>query len=293
MKELKIVNSETMTVYEIAKLVEYKSQHKDAMKICETLLLDDKFKGGDSPLSLESVTYGLNGQTVMSYALNKRQSFALASRLNVAFLMNVIDRWQELENKVKDVPLTGLEMAKRNVKLYEALDVAEKARIESERKALAKLESIGNHLAGSTIGKLGNNIMFNQAAKILATNLDIDLGHNRLMRLCRDHGWLMSGKRSKDEHNIPTQSKIHHFKLKVFYNIENNISTITPVLTVGGLVAITKLVPHWYALDIEEQKHETPTPQYVITHDCKDINEWLSLGWTLKSMVDAGHARMS
>ena len=33
-----------------------------------------------------------------TYQLDKRQSIAVASRLNTALLMRIIDRWQELEH---------------------------------------------------------------------------------------------------------------------------------------------------------------------------------------------------
>ena len=100
------LNKETMTVYEIAKLVEYAPKHAKAMEVCETLMKDADFTGADSAPALQSVTYNAQGQTTQSYALNKRQSFALASRLNVSFLMRIVDRWQELENNKPQLPQT-------------------------------------------------------------------------------------------------------------------------------------------------------------------------------------------
>lgn len=124
---LEILKNETMTVYEIAKLVKYKGSHKDAMIMCETLMKNEEFKIGIIPLSLKSVTYGDNGQTTQSYCLNKRQSFALASRLNVAFLMKVVDRWQELETQKPQLPQTYSQA------LRELADVSEQLELQKPK----------------------------------------------------------------------------------------------------------------------------------------------------------------
>lgn len=116
----------------------------------------------------------------------------------------------------------------------------------AERNAIIRLSKIGNHLAGSVVAKLGNNIMFNDVAKLISTNLEIDLGHNTFMKLCRDNGWLMTGHRSKSEKNKPTQAKIHYFKLKLFYDQETGECTITPAITPEGVVKISELIPLWY-----------------------------------------------
>ncbi len=50
-------------------------------------------------MSIMDIVYNDKGQTIQTYMLDKRQSVAVASRLNTALLMRVIDRWQELENK--------------------------------------------------------------------------------------------------------------------------------------------------------------------------------------------------
>ena len=233
----------TMTVYEIAKLCGYTSKHADAMKICETLLLDVGFKGRDSLPSLESVVYGTNGQTLQSYALNKRQSFALASRLNVAYLMNVIDRWQELENPR---PLTKVQWIEKTLAAEKAIEALKIAVDKAEKEALLRLAKIGDHLAGSLIGDIEDNVTFNSAAKLLASNLDIKLGHNLLMALCRGHGWLMTGERSLSEKNMPYESKMKYFKIKFFYNEVTGRYSVTPVLTPKGVVKLSKLVPIWF-----------------------------------------------
>ena len=87
----------TMTVYEVRELCEYKSPHKNAMKICETLMTKSDFMGAETTLSLKSITYGDNDQKLESYVLNKNQSISLAGRLNCSRTMKVVERWEELE----------------------------------------------------------------------------------------------------------------------------------------------------------------------------------------------------
>lgn len=50
-------------------------------------------------VSIMDIVYNDKGQTIQTYMLDKRQSVAVAARLNTALLMRVIDRWQELESK--------------------------------------------------------------------------------------------------------------------------------------------------------------------------------------------------
>lgn len=50
-------------------------------------------------VSIVDIVYNDKGQKIQTYMLDRRQSIAVASRLNTALLMRVIDRWQELESK--------------------------------------------------------------------------------------------------------------------------------------------------------------------------------------------------
>ena len=125
--------------------------------------------------------------------------------------------------------------------------VAELNLEHSERlKAEAKLLLIGNHLAGSIIGELGNDLPMNLTAKILATNLKIDLGQNMLMRLMRKHGWLMTGKRSIKEKNLPMQAKIKYMRVFLHRDPLTGITNHSTVLTQEGIVELCKVVLNWY-----------------------------------------------
>jgi len=89
-----------MTLKEITDLLEVR--HNDAMKTVKIMMKDQLF-GNVTKLSYRTS----RGNTYETYGLNKRQSIAVASRLNTNLLMRIIDRWQELENKeICHTPLT-------------------------------------------------------------------------------------------------------------------------------------------------------------------------------------------
>ena len=82
----------TMTLKEITDML--KVRHDNAMQTVKLMMLDASF--GHAPEIQERYNSGKNVLT--TYALNKRQSIAVAARLNTSLLMNIIDRWQELED---------------------------------------------------------------------------------------------------------------------------------------------------------------------------------------------------
>ena len=75
----------------------FKVRHNNAMSVVENLAKDAAF---GELLKISSSYINNFGATLPleTYALNKRQSIAVAARLNTEFLMLVIDRWQELED---------------------------------------------------------------------------------------------------------------------------------------------------------------------------------------------------
>lgn len=85
----------TMTLKEITDML--KVRHDNAMQTVKLMMLDTAF--GASPEIQEKIKTGGGGErTITTYALNKRQSIAVAARLNTSLLMAIIDRWQELED---------------------------------------------------------------------------------------------------------------------------------------------------------------------------------------------------
>ena len=91
----------TMTLKEITDLLSV--QHSKAMNTVSKMATDPEF----GAVSKMDTVYNDSGQTVETYQLDKRQSIAVAARLNVALLMRVIDRWLELENQTDETALSA------------------------------------------------------------------------------------------------------------------------------------------------------------------------------------------
>ena len=103
MKDLMSSTSATMTLKEITDLIEVR--HNNAMVTVETMATGPEF--GELLKISSSYINNLGASIpIETYQLDKRQSIAVASRLNTALLMRVIDRWLELEGK----PLTTMQM---------------------------------------------------------------------------------------------------------------------------------------------------------------------------------------
>jgi phage antirepressor YoqD-like protein len=136
------------------------------------------------------------------------------------------------------VPKTVLEL------LNDATELANK--FNDEKIVLTKqLAQIGNHLAGSTISELGDDMMFNVVAKLLSTNLEINLGQNTLMCILRSKGWLMVG-RSYYEKNMPMQNKIDYMRVYLHVNEITGKINATTVLRPKGLKVLSTKISKWY-----------------------------------------------
>lgn len=83
----------TMTLKEITDLIGVR--HDKAYKKVMAMAGEKEF----GTVSDMDIVYNDKGQTTKTLILDERQSIAVASRLNVAMLMRVIDRWRELESK--------------------------------------------------------------------------------------------------------------------------------------------------------------------------------------------------
>lgn len=93
---ISISNEITMSLKEITDLLEVR--HNDAMKIVEKMIENKDF-GTATKISYQYIKGNNAKGTIDTYQLNKRQSIAVAAKLNTSLLMRIIDRLQELENK--------------------------------------------------------------------------------------------------------------------------------------------------------------------------------------------------
>ena len=120
LKSLVIANAAmTMTLKEITDLL--KVRHDKAMLKVAEMAKEQEF-GWMSKTDIQYSSGKGRIETIETYQLDKRQSIAVASRLNTALLMRIIDRWQELENQSKPALPTTY------IAALEALVASEKAK---------------------------------------------------------------------------------------------------------------------------------------------------------------------
>ena len=91
-------NNKTMSSREIAELTG--KQHSKVIIVIADLM--DRGIAKSATPSME--VNPQNGQLYKKYNLDKRDSLVLVARLSPEFTANVIDRWQELEQKVIETP---------------------------------------------------------------------------------------------------------------------------------------------------------------------------------------------
>ena len=95
MSKLMQLNQElTMSSREIAKLTS--KEHKNVLRVIRELITDEILDAQIEPLKFE-----YRGQQFDYYELNKRDSLVVVARLSPEFTARIIDRWQELEEQVK------------------------------------------------------------------------------------------------------------------------------------------------------------------------------------------------
>ena len=89
-------NTSTITLKEVCDMI--KARHDNAMRAVERLQQDPEF--GLTPQIEDTVDQGtLAERQIQTYLLTKRQSIAVAARLNVGMLMVLVDYWIAREAK--------------------------------------------------------------------------------------------------------------------------------------------------------------------------------------------------
>ena len=138
-KQLNILDNEaTMTLKEITDLLDV--QHSKAMKIVQNMATGHEF-GAVSKLS---TAYNDMGQTIETYALNKRQSIAVSAKLNTSLLMKIIDRWQELEAKVQTPKIPTLLEQTENLLISLKENEKLTLKIEQDKPKIGVFNAIAN-----------------------------------------------------------------------------------------------------------------------------------------------------
>lgn len=97
-----VTSSTDMTIssLELCKLIKY-DNHTYAKKKITKLIETKEF--GTASIKIDYVSTGNGGiQNVEAYQLTKEQSLIVAAQLNSLFLIKVINRWQELEQAIRE-----------------------------------------------------------------------------------------------------------------------------------------------------------------------------------------------
>ena len=133
-----LVNSQssTITLKEVTDMV--KTRHNDAMGVVERMMASADF-GLATKISYPIITGKGKQEFIQTYQLNKRQSIAVAARLNVGMLMVLVDYWIDREAKesspVEAIALLQQELAKSQQEL-----AVEKAKHKSTRDVLVTMQ---------------------------------------------------------------------------------------------------------------------------------------------------------
>lgn len=127
-------------------------------------------------VSISDIVYNEKGQTIKTYMLDRRQSIAVASRLNTALLMRVIDRWQELESKNESfsIPKTFADALRLAADQQEIIQ-NQAAKIEQQKPAV---EFVGRYVEST------GNKGFREVCKLLEANeseFRLFLAENKIM----------------------------------------------------------------------------------------------------------------
>lgn len=223
-----------MSLKDITDLLE--TRHNNAMKVVEKMAESPEF----GELQKISSSYVNNLGAILpldTYALNKRQSLAVAAKLNTALLMRVIDRWQELEEAKPVIdPMKALSDPATMRQLL--LGYTEKV-IELEAKVqqqAPKVEAL-DRIATATDGSL----CLTDAAKTLQVQ------PKKLNLFMQSSRWIY--KRIGSSHYVGYQDKIQlgyleHKERPIKLSDGSDKLSCQVLITAKGLAKLSGLVAH-------------------------------------------------
>lgn len=169
----------TMTSREMADLTE--KRHDSVKRTIDTLAEKGVIGAPQIVEYLDSL-----GRPANEYRIGKRDSFIIVAQLSPEFTARLVDRWQDLEEAVKQPVLNPANFSR--MQLIELAMQAEQERIESEQKCLAlecvvaaqapKVEAL-NRIATSD-----GSMCITDAAKTL------QIQPRKLTQLLQEQGWV-------------------------------------------------------------------------------------------------------
>lgn len=86
------------------------------------------------------------------YSLDKRLSLALVSGYSAKLRIAIIDRWEQLEARKSQVPLTYLEALEAQIELVKKLE-SQGVQLETATKTIEKLTHVGKLYTATEIAK--------------------------------------------------------------------------------------------------------------------------------------------
>lgn len=226
LKEINIMNNisttiKTMSSLEIAELTG--KQHKDVMRDIRNMITQlekVKLTGADLRWYCESSTYtDKKGELRQCYLLDYNTTVNLLTGYDAAKRMMVIQRWQELENKVAPALPNFADPAEAAIAW--ANQYKEKERIQLELKEIET--QIAEDKPYTKLGKIMTmveaTIKIGEYAIMLQNEHKIKIGQNRLFEWLRERGYLCKEDKYK---NRPTQKSM---ELGLFAWTERVITT--------------------------------------------------------------------
>lgn len=172
---------QTMTLKEITDLLEVR--HNNAMAVVSKMLENQEF--GHATKIQYRTTQGNEYET---YQLNKRQSIAVAAKLNTSLLMRIIDRWQELENRPNTSQLPDFtnpaESARAWAEQFEKREIAEQKNIQLKHKIEEDKEKVGLAEALLNLGEKDGRVKLKVFAKCVEDVYGV--GRNSLYQTLED-----------------------------------------------------------------------------------------------------------
>lgn len=222
MEQLQLTNKETMTSLEVSELIN--KRHADVMRDIRNLI-----EQGVAERNFALGTYkDKNQQLRPLYILTKKGSLILASGYDALLREKIIDRWEELEIKQRNItPQIPQNFA-------EALRLAAAQAEEIEKQQLLLEQQAPKVLFADAVSCSDKDILIGQLSTILQQNGVKNMGQNRLFAYLRENDYLCS---SGDRYNLPQQKSLD---LQLF-----RVKTITIQQSDGSVRATntTKVTP--------------------------------------------------
>ena len=216
--------TKSMSLKDITDLLE--TRHNDAMKVVEKMAESPEF-GAITKISYSFQMPNNAVGTKQTYALNKRQSIAVAAKLNTTLLMRVIDRWQELEAKQLH---PNLPKNYKEALLAIVVEVDKNEQLQQQVIALQPKAEAFERLSEAKGCELITN-----TAKIL--KLHPQMLFNKLQEL----GWIY--RRGKNKQWVGYEDKIHLGLVEhVYTTTNNNWAYMQVLITPKGVTKLSNIL---------------------------------------------------